>query len=227
MPILHKTENEAEFVNSAAGSIRDFIVGALRGKKTLRIALSGGESPLPVYAALAADKQIDWSRVHLFLADERYVPLNSNESNYGKIEKTLVSRVKNLRRFYHMNTREEPAKLASLYDALLKQQDSPLFDLVILGLGADGHTASLFPHSAALLEKRRLVAVTQKPGPDPQTRLTLTFPALLDSAKIIFLIRGKEKEPALARWLGEGGTVDETPAKGVLSHPDIEIFTAP
>lgn len=227
MPTLHKTDTLTGFTQKAVAAIEDFLIDQLARKRILRVALSGGNSPAPVYEALAKSKKIEWSRVTLFLADERYVPLNSKESNYRMIQKTLVEPVGNIRRFYHYNTRDSIATIVEQYEKTLRQFDPPLFDLVILGMGSDGHTASLFPHDPLLHERNRWVAVTQKPGPDPQTRLTLTFPALLSSEKIIFLIRGAGKEAVVKAWMGGEKTVDELPAAGLLGHAAIDAYYTP
>ncbi len=105
----------------------------------------------------------------------------------------------------------------------MEQFDHPLFDLVLLGLGEDGHTASLFPHDTALNENRRLVAHTIQPD-SGQDRMTLTFPAILDSKKIIFLIQEKEKEDVVNRWLDKKASVDELPAVKILEHSDVGVF---
>ncbi len=208
----------------AAGAIERAILSALKERRIVRVALSGGKSPVEVYRTLAKSEAIPWSRVYLFLVDERYVPIKSNDSNYRMICDTLANHVKNLRGFYYYNTREPIAKLAHLYHETLSQFDEPLFDVVVLGLGEDGHTASLFPGSAALTEKKLLVSRTVSPPPDSLERLTLTFPALLSSRKLIFVIRGATKEAVLRRWLSGRATAEELPAAGVLSHPDMEVF---
>ena len=158
----------------------------------------------------------------MFLVDERYVPLNSADSNYRMINDNLAGIVKNLRRFYHYNTRDSISTIVDQYQKTLEQFESPLFDLVVLGLGADGHTASLFPNSPALDENSRLVVQTQ--SPDGMDRMSLTFPAIMDSEKIIFLIRGSEKEKVFERFVGKKASVDEIPAIRILEHQDVEVF---
>lgn len=226
MTQFRKFKNTDEYAKAAAQVIEDFILEKLKDQKIVRVALSGGSSPIPVYEALAKSN-ILWSRVALFLVDERYVPLNSKASNYKMIDDVLASQVKNLRKFYHYNTRDPIATIVDQYQKTLEQFDHPLFDLVVLGLGADGHTASLFPNDPALHETSRLVAHTTSPDANTKDRMTLTFPAILDSQKIIFLIQGEDKQKTVADFTHQKKTVDELPAQKILEHPDVEIFFAP
>lgn len=221
---FQKYTNTDEFIIEAVKNIEAFIVEQHQNKKILRIALSGGSSPILVYRKLAESKQINWSRIALFLVDERYTSLSSNDSNYKMIRENLTDHVKNLRKFYHYNTRDSIPTIVDQYQKVLQQFESPLFDLVILGLGADGHTASLFPHDSVLTEEKRLVMHTVTAEHAVADRLTLTFPAILDSTKIIFLIRGKSKEGTISNLLNGPASIDELPAKGVLSHDDIDVF---
>ena len=219
---LYTFESLNEFVKKSVETIEVFIAEQLENQKVVRIALSGGKNPIPVYKRLAESQKIPWSRVALFLADERYVPLNSEDSNFRMINENLADKVKNLRRFYHYNTRDSISTITDQYQKTLEQFESPLFDLVILGLGADGHTASLFPNSPALNEKSRLVVHTQ--SADGMDRMSLTFPAILDSKKIIFLIQGKNKKVVVGKWSEKKATADELPAIRILEHPDVEAF---
>ncbi len=223
-PTVYKTNSLPEFVHAAQNCIESFVKEQCRHKRILRVAVSGGESPIPVYEALAHSKSVPWSRIQLYLVDERMVPLNSDESNYKMIQNHLVEPAGNARKFYHYNTREPITKLMAQYQAMLELFEPPLFDLVILGLGTDGHTASLFSHSPALHESRRLVMHTVRPGAEPQDRLTLTFPAILSSEKIVFLIQGKNKAQVVDRWLTGSASVDDLPAKGILAHPNVDVF---
>lgn len=223
----HIFPNKTDYIIKAAETIESFLMHALNEKPILRIALSGGKGPLPIYKLLSKSKRIPWSRITFFLADERYVPLNSKDSNYKMIREVLADQVKNLRRFYHYNTRDPIPTIVDQYQKMLQQFEPPLFDLVLLGVGTDGHTASLFPHESALHENTRLVMHTVSPDPNTRDRLSLTFPAILDSQKIIFLIQGADKKEILNRWLHEKNSIDDLPAQKILEHPDVEIFYSP
>lgn len=223
-PTVYRFKNTQQYAREAAQFIERFMVNALSKKPTIRVALSGGSSPLPVYRELAKSTEIKWHRVSLFLVDERMVPLKSNDSNYKNISLVLTDHLKNLRAFYYLNTREATGKLVHQYDELLTQQGSPLFDLVILGLGEDGHTASLFPKSEALHEEKRLVLPTVNPHHHASDRITMTFPAILNSDHIVFLVQGKSKTDVLERLIDGNEATDILPAKKVFEHPRITIY---
>jgi len=227
MPTIREYQTLEEYAEDASQAIAEAILVMLENQKTIRIALSGGSSPISVYERLAAIPDIPWNRVNLFLADERYVPLSSNESNFKMIKTRLADRVKNLRQFYHYNTRDPIKVIVDQYQKTLQQFDEPLFDLVVLGLGADGHVASLFPKEDALEETSRLVAHTTSPDINTQDRMTLTFPALLSSKKIIFLIAGKQKQDALNQLLAAEEPMQNLPATYLLRHSDINIYYSP
>lgn len=202
--------------------IEDFVTKQLKTLRTVKLALSGYSDLIPLYRLLSENRQIPWSRVIIFLADERYAPLNSKESSFHRISEALADRVKNLRKFYSYNTKEPLETLVHWYDQTLRLQGQPLFDLVILGLGDDGCVANLFANDGALHEKRRLVAQTRSLDQNGFESMSLTFPALLDSQKIIVAAKGKSE--VVDRWLSGEATIDELPAVGLSEHKDVEVF---
>jgi 6-phosphogluconolactonase len=193
---------------------------AYRGRFLL--ALSGGSTPRPLYELLASPRfatRIDWTRVHMFWGDERCVPPDQPESNYRMAREALLDHVPlppaNVHR---IRGEDEPAEAAAAYEELLgaffgSREISPKdsFDLVLLGMGADGHTASLFPGSAAARETRRWVVAS--PGPQPGSwRVSLT-PVLLNAAEnVTFLVTGADKAERLKDVL-ENGQPDLLPAQ--------------
>lgn len=160
------------------------------------IALSGGDTARACYQLLATAAAIDWSRVEVFFSDERWVPVHDPDSNEGMARLAFLDDVDPawVHSLRHAGATIEEA--AAAYDALLRRF-GPV-DLVHLGLGPDGHTASLFPGSPALEERERLVVAT---GDDahPHARLTWTYPAIARSRLVVFTVAGAEKREAFAR----------------------------
>jgi 6-phosphogluconolactonase len=172
-----------------------------------RIALAGGSTPKPVYETLAADPDIDWARWQIFWSDERTVPPDHPESNYRMVKEALLSKIPcRPAMIMRMMGEVEPNAAAASYEEIVralvppnpKLATSPLprFDLILLGMGPDGHTASLFPHTEALHEKNRLVAANRVPQLDT-IRLTFTAPLINASRRVLFLVSGEDKAAAL------------------------------
>ena len=175
---------------------------AVNARGHFNVALSGGSTPRLLYSLLASAEfaaRIRWQKVYLFFGDERCVAPDHAESNYRMVKESLLSRTfippGNV---YRMAGEKTPQVAVSAYEAQLRKHfhiddDAlPRFDLVLLGLGEDGHTASLFPGSSALSETRHLAATTYVEKLNAQ-RLTLTFPVINNAAQITFLVAGESK----------------------------------
>lgn len=189
-------------------------------------ALSGGSTPAMLFELLAAEpfkSAIDWRYIHLFFGDERCVPPDNADSNYRQANELLFTRVplpdKNIHRIqgelpdHDEGARQYEAELRRFFS--LKGDEPPRFDLVMLGMGPDGHCASLFPHKPALQEKTRLAAVSE-PGLKPFVpRITLTYPAINSAAEILFLVAGSDKAETLARVLPGPADPDTLPSQAV------------
>jgi len=195
---------------------------AERGRFTL--ALAGGETPRTLYRLLAREyrEQVPWPQVHLFWGDERYVPPDDAQSNYHMVREALLNDAPlPVGNVHPMSTHfPDPEEAAGAYEATLRahfQGPWPRLDLMLLGLGADGHVASLFPGSAALREQRRAVVAVREPQTGP-ARLTLTFPVFNNASCIYILVTGKKKAEALARALAPGGDPLRCPARGIRPH---------
>jgi 6-phosphogluconolactonase len=162
------------------------------------VALAGGSTPRALYGYLARCTY-PWAETSLFFGDERCVAPNHPDSNYRMVEETLLSRVSTT--VYRMPG--DSCAAASYEEQLLASFDGslPEFDLVLLGLGPDGHTASLFPGAPELGERDRLVVAVDRPD---HRRLSLTFPVLSAAREVIFLVAGAEKRDALAQLLADG-----------------------
>lgn len=181
-------------------------------------ALAGGSTPELLYRLLAAPpfrEAVDWRNVHLFFGDERAVPPDHADSNYRMADAALFSPLALPAVHIHRMLAEGPdlEAAARAYEADLRAHFAlsavdavPRFDLILLGMGPDGHTASLFPHKPALQEKTRLV-VAAEPGLTPFVpRLSLTFPVLDHAANVLFLVAGADKADTLQRVLN--GPID-------------------
>jgi 6-phosphogluconolactonase len=176
--------------------------------RPLRIALSGGTTPKAMFDVLAQPeyKHLDWARVQLFWGDERFVPPDHPDSNYGAARARLLSKIKIPDGNVHpIPTDGAPAEAAARYQHILQtaygaetlEPGRPLFDIVFLGLGEDGHTASLLPGQAVLQETTKWVSEVAEGR--PETRITLTYPALESAALVAFLVTGAAKKDILAR----------------------------
>lgn len=175
---------------------------AIAANGRFRVALAGGTTPATLHAILAGSEyahRLDWKRVRFFFGDERCVPPSHPESNFGMADATLFQPLKIApEQVCRMKGEEPPEAAARQYEQLLRREwpgsdpSLPRFDLILLGLGDDGHTASLFPGTHALDEQTRLVV----PGTAPkgiQPRLTLTFPVLNRAGWVLFLVTGPKK----------------------------------
>ena len=177
------------------------------------ICLTGGSTPQATHRLLASDQfrgRADWSRWHVFFGDERQVPLDDPRSNYQNARESLLDHVPIPAGQIH------PLTDADQYEGLLRAffGEAPRFDLLMLGMGEDGHTASLFPATAALAERRRLVAANDVPKLS-ERRLTLTFRALNAARRVVFLVSGPEKASAAAKILKKQRGYRDLPAAGV------------
>jgi 6-phosphogluconolactonase len=203
---------------AAAEAFRSLANMAVTERGRFAVALSGGGTPKALYSILAnkpyAD-QIDWERVHLFWADERCVQPDHGDSNYRSVQELLISRVpipgKNVHRIMGEKGAEQAAA-AYEQDLMVFFGDGgwPTLDLVILGVGEDGHTASLFPGSFQVVENNRL-AMPVLLGAQKKDRVTLTLPMLNHARQVSFLVSGVSKQKII-RSILQDGNPDGLPA---------------
>jgi 6-phosphogluconolactonase len=180
---------------------RTALQGDGEGGGPFRVALSGGSTPRAVHERLTRTphrKGIDWKRVIFFFGDERCVPPDSDRSNYRMARETLFEPLGiSEERIHRMRGEAPPKEAAAEYAGILERElpverGVPTFDLIFLGLGPDGHTASLFPKTRALEEKGRPVAANRVPQMG-EWRLTVTYPVLNAARRVVFLVSGGEK----------------------------------
>ncbi len=216
-PIVEVLSDRPALVARAADLVEAKIKQAVKERGFCSLVLSGGSTPRPLYEELAR-RPLPLAQLHLFFGDERYVAPDHRDSNYRMVRLAWLEPagfpVANV---HAMNTdAPEPAQAAEAHEQMLKrvlpdaESTTPQFDIVLLGMGDDGHTASLFPGTDALGVSDRWVTVGYK-GTDP--RLTLTLPLLNKARTVMFLVAGASKQEALAQVFSETADGQNYPAK--------------
>jgi len=186
----------AELAPPAAEWLGLEVTRAIAGRGTCALCLAGGRTPEPVYRALASASSIDWKRVDVFFGDERAVPPDHPDSNYLMVYQALLSRVPVPAGQVHRMKAELSDREAAAreYERVLP----PRLDILVLGMGPDGHTASLFPGSAALDERHRMV-VPVVGAKAPAERLTITPPVIEAARRVAVIATGEDKAAMVAR----------------------------
>jgi 6-phosphogluconolactonase len=213
--------DSAQLTTAAAEHFTQLARQAVEAQGRFSVALAGGSTPRALYELLASDvfaAQIDWQRVHIFWGDERCVRPDHQDSNYRMAHEALLSRVAiPAENIYRMRGDLDPAAAADEYEQALSRffgsdEGQPRFDLVLLGLGDDAHTASLFPHTAALAEVSRSTVANYVEKFDTW-RITLTAPAINRAAHVAFLVTGEGKAQALRSVLQGPRQPESLPAQ--------------
>ncbi len=219
-----KASDPDALAKKASQTIASYIRISLDERNRSQIALSGGSTPSATYKLLRHE-HISWSRVDVFLGDERWVEPTDPSSNALMLNSTLLSSGHGSEAVFHpvpTSQFSNSPDCAQQYSKLIEETcigQPPIFDLILLGLGEDGHTASLFPGTDSLYVKNKWTAVGKGKGMD---RITLTSPVLSAARKVIFLISGESKQLALKRLLDLDESFERTPAK--LVRPRSEIL---
>ncbi|MDQ2683697.1 MAG: 6-phosphogluconolactonase [Chloroflexota bacterium] len=215
-------DDASQVAHSAAELVRSLTTAATHDRGGATIALSGGSTPKAMGAVLREEpyySAIPWGSLHFFWGDERYVPLESPESNAGEAMRGYLDAVPVPDRNVHpFDTVVDPEVAASSYEATIRNLvpggPVPMFDLILLGMGDDGHTASLFPDTEALGERERLVVANHVPKLDA-TRLTFTYPLINAARAVVFLATGDGKAERLAEVLEGDEDLVRLPSQGV------------
>jgi 6-phosphogluconolactonase len=206
--ILHTPQ---DLFQAAASEFAALAAAAIDDHTKFTVALSGGSTPKSLYSVLA-NAALPWEKIFFFWGDERHVPPDHPDSNYRMARADLLSKVPvppgNI---FRIRAEEKDATVAAQdYEQTLRSffhlraGEFPRFDLILLGLGPDGHTASLFPNTAALTERKRLV-VANSVGKLKTDRITLTYPVLNNAACVIFLVSGGDKSDMVRTVLEDKG----------------------
>ncbi len=223
---VHVLPDGNALARAAADEFQRQATAAIDAHGRFTVALSGGSTPKGVYALLAKDessgaRKLPWNRIHVFFGDERHVPPDHPDSNYRMACESLLAHVPiPADNMYRMPAELHAPEAADQYAETLRSFFRPApgafprFDLVMLGLGLDGHTASLFPDTAALRESSRLVCANWVEK-FHNYRLTLTFPVINAAAEIMFVVAGAEKASILQQVLQSEAAEGQFPAQRV------------
>jgi len=221
-----------EMSASAASLIKETVTLTLRTETISAIGISGGKTPYALFGILSGNRiGIDWEKVHIFWVDERCVPLESDDSNYGEAMRRFLSKIslppENIHRIQGEISSEEAAvkyddELRTFFSANgLTRKGFPVFDMILLGMGGDGHTASLFPDSPSLEEKARFAVNVPPPSTAMPVveRISLTLAVINEAKNVLFMTAGADKAE-LARRIAEGKEKDfrAYPAAGVNNN---------
>jgi 6-phosphogluconolactonase len=208
-------------IDATLHSIVERVRTAIAERQTCSIALSGGSTPEPLYAALA-QQDLPWSQMQIFWGDERYVPHTHPDSNYAMAKRAWLDVVPLPPANIHAVRTEltPPPAAADAYEREIQLElgQMPAFDIILLGMGDDGHTASLFPHTAALSVSDRLVTVGDKDG---QPRITFTFSLINNARCVMFLISGSSKQAALTEVFSPTGDAMLYPSRSVQPQGEL------
>jgi 6-phosphogluconolactonase len=223
-PILNVFENVEELLNTLAAFLIKSANEAIEEKGDFTLCLSGGNSPKKLYELLVSDafrNEVDWNKVYFFLGDERYVPTDNHESNALMVRNALFNPLKIAKtHIFTVDTSLTPEAAARDYHRKIKSyfgSKSIQFDFILLGLGNNVHTASLFPYNPILADKEasvRAVFIEELKA----YRITFTAPLINQANKIVFLVYGEDKAEAVAHALGKKKDFKKYPAQ--LIHPD-------
>jgi len=227
--ILHKSRDEFELAEGAAYIFTGLLDQAIQIKGHAYVALSGGSTPKLLYQVLVEKyyDALDWSKISFFWSDERTVPITHSDSNMGMALKYLLNPLDiDPSQLHFYETEQPPVTAAERYEKAIKNtvplfKGIPNFDIILLGMGDDGHTASLFPHTSALQEKQKIV-VANKVDKLNTWRLTFTFPLLNHANQIILIVSGENKKERVYEIFKQQDTMH--PAAQVLAKDGQTIW---
>ncbi len=229
-PRVRKFRDKFQLAEAAALEFEVAVLNASIGKKNFSVALSGGSTPALLFQNLSV-KQIDWNYVHLYWGDERCVPPDHGDSNYFMTRRLLLDKITIPELNVHRIRGEDaPEEEASRYAGEILRTVSPgnggvpRFDWILLGLGSDGHTASLFPGYKLRSDSDSICAVGRHPETG-QERITLTLPVINNARRVSFLVAGSGKAPVVSAIMNENANYLDFPAAHVNpAHGTLEWF---
>ncbi len=223
MPVIDILEDAQAIADKVAGQVSLLAQESIRQKERFDLVLSGGSTPRLLYERLCSHPYVDalpWNKIFFYFGDERCVPPDHPDSNYCMAHESLFAKI-NIPsiNIFRMPGEMSPNEGAQQYERILRNrfpgQSYPKFDLILLGLGDDGHTASLFPDAAILKEEKAWVSATPHTTPPPPlvSRLSLTLPAINAAEQVFFLVSGQAKQIIVSKALFAGAKSSLLPAQ--------------
>ncbi|MFV0345821.1 MAG: 6-phosphogluconolactonase [Bacteroidales bacterium] len=223
MRVVHTFDNISKLIRDVADKIKKIVDEADEADEALHIALSGGSTPLSLFRLLGDEyrNSVEWSRVHLWWGDERIVPPSDDESNYKHVNKLFISKIDIPAQNIHRIKGELSANVAcadlesNLQCDMPEKEGIPHFDIVLLGMGDDGHTASIFPDRLELLSCDELCMVAHHPI-SAQERVTLTGKVINHAQNVWFLVAGQNKKERVREIFTNDELAENLPAYHIL-----------
>lgn len=219
-------ESDTLLYQHAVSYLSDILLDISGNEGVARLAVSGGSTPLPLYQGLANNPVLPWEQIELYQVDERYVPLTDPENNQQMIRRSFGEEtIQRMKETCFFRTEKNIEDTLEEYEEILTMLENPLFDVSVLGIGADGHFASLFPGGEYLRSLEDKVIATQAGHEyDTNQRLSLTVETVLSSETIVVLLKGEVKQNVVQELLEGKKSAANYPAKFLLSHPNLHIF---
>ncbi len=227
-PTTINAENEQDFVKGAVEIMTGIIKKSIAKNGRAFIGLSGGKTPAPIYTALGQEKDIDWSKVWIFLVDDRYIRKDSPHSNQFLVRSTLLHHapIPESQILFPNTTLKLDECVDEFERVIIAAFAKHEPDLLVLGMGKDGHIASLFPPLTENATSRRAVIRTTTDRFDVHHRITLTIPALQKAKQALFLVTGKEKREVWQEMTESRDGVNRWPMKGIIQKMPTTVITA-
>ena len=216
-------ESSDEVIDAIARDLVSVALDCVRDYGDFHLALSGGKTPQPLYERLMYDpdyRALPWRRTHLWIVDERCVPLTHEDSNYRMIAETIVQHADLPSEQVHP-IEAESSSVVQAYETQIREslewreKGNDRIDFILLGMGADGHTAGLFPHTPALAETERWMSFNSCSDAQPSERVTMTFPLINSARFIAVLVTGSAKAEMIQRVASGEESIEELPIQGV------------
>jgi 6-phosphogluconolactonase len=227
-PLVIEFEDKETLYRTITDTAEELIINSINENGNCRLLLAGGTSPLPIYKSLSQSPAIVWSEVEIFQSDERLVETDTAQSNQFQISNALGQDI--IRETYathFFDTKSQELALEK-YNEVIDSLDDVLFDVAILGIGSDGHIASLFPEGNYLkhLDTHCVATIAPKEF-EISSRVSLSIESILSTKQIVVIILGEKKSELLSELLEGQLSASKFPAKFLLSHPQVSIYYSP